>query len=254
MTPLFPNIPSKESVAGFFKPSAALKKKLRATRNQVSAAIKQTALDLILESSSIVDTMVELRKLTREAMVDLRPLVEAEVENQLFPKVKSLTPGDLVYYRPLKARVATTPPSQRATMSTSVFKTFVYTFDGVYVPSPRKKSPSSASTSEELQIPTIMYTQSRDIPPEAVLMFIGYGHAESSVWSGATPVTKAMDYLHSKATVLYNEKVYVVGFPKLPWTKFFIPDDVLAKIDNQVVFDENDVEKTGGSPFLATLF
>jgi len=257
----FPTLPTKSSIQNFLNPKT-IKEKISSKKTSIKNAARQQVLDLVFKTSDMTDTFLELRKLTHDAAIDIMPIVKAEIVNRVFPKVARLTPGDLVYYRPIETSVATTPPSQRATLNPKVFKTFVYTFDGVYVPSTKKNS----STVGIEELPTIMYTQSRDIPPEAVVMFIGYGHAESSMLSVSTPITKAMDFLHSKATILYDEKVYVVGFPKLPWSKFFIPDDILEKIDNQHHhdnqeytssaddYDDQDPEKTGGSSFHATLF
>lgn len=258
MTPVFPTIPSGDSIKNFFlSPSLpvtpVLKKKILSSKTKLKNKVRQGVLDLVFESSDITDTAIELQKLLKDAAVDIRPLIEAQIANHLFPKQRLLQPGDLVYYRPQEASVAITPPSQR---STSTPKNFVYKFDGVYVPSPDAASQEA--------VPTIMYAAARDIPDGSVFLFLAYGHSTDPACAnmGATPVSKALDYLHSKATVLYDEKVYVVGFPKLPWTKFFIPDDILVKVDSSLencevasdIDDFLDHETTGGSSFLATLF
>jgi hypothetical protein len=205
-----------------------LKSQLRSipkTRTEVDDYI----IKVIGATSEVVDAMTELRAVTNQAIEELGPMAKNELRNFVFPKKKTLEPGTLCYYRPHKARLhATRSTIQSQLKKQGSLPQFLYKYNGVY--DPRKNRSSTIPHYLEDVACSHIYTPVKsDDYKDTVVMFLGYSPIHSSEdTSKQGPSTT--DYLHSKCEILAGEQKLTLGFPKLPWSRHMIPDDILIPV------------------------
>jgi hypothetical protein len=147
-----------------------------------------------------------------------------ELRNLVFPKKKTLEPGTLCYYRPHRARLhATRSTIQNQLKKQGSLPQFLYKYNGIYDPR-KNRSSTIPNYLKDVACSHIYIPVKSEGFQDTVVMFLGYDNA--------TPTTEpsTTDYLHSKCEILAGEHKLVVGFPKLPWSRHMIPDDILIPV------------------------
>lgn len=199
------------------------------TRTEVDDVV----VSVIGATSEVIDALTELRAVTSQAIDELSPMAKNEIRNFVFPKKKSLEPGTLCYYRPHKARLhATRSTIQNQLKKQGSLPQFLYKYNGIY--DPRKNRSSTIPSYLQDVACSHVYTpvKSEDFQ-DTVVMFLGYDSSTPTSPTSSTTNSKepsTTDYLHSKCEILAGEHKLVLGFPKLPWSRHMIPDDILIPV------------------------
>lgn len=184
--------------------------------------------DFIGAAAEVVDALTELKTVSGQAVEELGPMVFSEVNNFLFPKKRILVPGTLCYFQPQKAKLYAT----RSTIQSQLNKSGVYLKPKFLYRYSKNLTCSSCYSQKNTNLTNFdevirdMYVPiDHDVvcPPGTVVMFLGYCPASS-------PSALKKDYLHSKCEILSGEQRLVLGFPKLPWSRHMIPDDILIPL------------------------
>jgi hypothetical protein len=188
---------------------------------------------LLVSFVKAIETSAEVHDLGYKTYEELRPLIINEVVNLVFPKKKELEPGCLCYYRPSLANPVVTKSQYKNKSSFMNSTSFLYKYGGIY-----------ESTFYTSVLKSHVYTSVGTVPDGVIVMFLGYLpdtklHTETEVspvvdysLGGGTWVSKIKetDFLRSKCEIIFGDQKLILGFPRLPWARHMIPDDILVPV------------------------
>ncbi len=195
--------------------------------------IDEKSVDVLVNLAKTLEASSELQELGTQTYEELKPLLVNELVNFAFPKKKLLLPGCLCYYRPSLANPVVTKSQYKNKSSFMSSTSFLYKYGGIY-----------ESTFYTAVLKSHVYNSVVGTPEGSVVMFLGYLpdsklHTETDLkpaidYSHGTGTwvsrIKETDFLQSKCEVLVGEQKLILGFPRLPWARHMIPDDILIPL------------------------